>query len=224
MASSCSVPVKISPRSTHTAGRVGPPQTKRAPHAASAASHHPLPLCYLPASSQGEQTPASLGKGPGATWSQRCGARSAGKGWMEMGTQPLWERSPNTCDELCCAQHPLVNTQMGGVAGITTSLSTHSGKSGEEISIHNPGGLNITLSLPRGHPRGCPQLLTLVQGSLVGCGSQALVTSTPSPGTQIWVQSLQGCTAPAQPISCFWEKGLKAPVVVKCSSLPASHG
>lgn len=106
MASSCSVPAKISPRSTHTAGRVGPPQTKRAPHAASAASHHPLPLCYLPASSQGEQTPASLGKGPGAAWSQRCGARSAGKGWMEMGTQPLWERSPNTCDELCCAQHP----------------------------------------------------------------------------------------------------------------------
>lgn len=142
-----------------------------------------------------------------------------------MGTQPLWEGSPDTCDELCCAQRLPVNTQMGegGGTGITASPSTHSSKSREEIPIHNAGGLNITPSLSRGDPRGCPQLLTLVQGLLVECGSQALVTPTPSPGTQIWVQSLQGCTAPVQPISCFWEKGLKAPVVVKCSSLPASH-
>lgn len=126
-----------------------------------------------------------------------------------------WGRSPSgggaQAPVMSCAvlSTPLVNTQ--------ASPSACRGKGREEIPTHVPGGSNITLSRPGGHPRGRPQLLTLAQGSLVGGGSQALVTLPSPQGAQIRVQSLQGCKTQMQPISCFWEKGLKAPVVVKCS-------
>lgn len=50
-------------------------------------------------------------------------------------------------------------------------------------------------------------------GSRAGLGSGH---TPPLQGTQIRVQSLQSCTVLVQLISCYWERGLKAPVVVKC--------